>query len=108
VPKSNRYIRRKGGAVFKPPRVKNWEARAIWEIRQQYEGEPLDGPLSVEIILILPNRRKRDIDNMLKSLWDVLERAKVIKNDNQIYEVRTVKKIEKGMQGTTIFISPMD
>jgi Endodeoxyribonuclease RusA. len=43
VPKSNRYIRKKGGVVFKPPRVKNWEMRAVWEIKQQYQGEPLEG-----------------------------------------------------------------
>ena len=104
VPKSNRYIRRKGGKVFKPPRVVNWEARAIWELREQYNGKPIDYEISVDIVLILPNRRKRDIDNMLKSLWDVLEKAGVIKNDNLIYEVRTVKKIEKGKEGVYIRI----
>jgi crossover junction endodeoxyribonuclease RusA len=108
VPKSNRYIRKRGGVVFKPPRVKNWEVRAVWEIKQQYQGEPLEGKLSMEVILVLPNHRKRDIDNMLKSLWDVLEKAKVIKNDNQIYEIRTLKRIEKDVQKTIIYISPME
>lgn len=107
VPKTNRYIRRKGGKVFKPPRVKNWEVRALWEIRQQYSGDPIDREVSVDITLILPNRRKRDIDNMLKSLWDVLEKAGVLKNDNLIYEVRTVKKIEKGNQGVIIKIKEL-
>lgn len=104
VPKSNRYIRRKGGKVFKPPRVVNWEARAMWELREQYDGNPIDYEVSVEIVLILPNRRKRDIDNMLKSLWDVMEKAGIIKNDNLIYEVRTIKKIEKGKEGVYIRI----
>ena len=104
VPKSNRYIRRKGGKVFKPPRVKNWEVRALWELRQQYSAKPIDREISVDITLILPNRRKRDIDNMLKSLWDVLEKAGVIKNDNLIYEIRTVKRIEKGKEGVIIKI----
>ncbi len=104
VPKSNRYIRRKGGKVFKPPRVRNWEVRALWELRQQYSGKPIDREISVDITLILPNRRKRDIDNMLKSLWDVLEKAGVIKNDNLIYEIRTVKRIEKGKEGVIIKI----
>ena len=108
VPKSNRYIRKRGGVVFKHPRVRNWEVRAVWEIKQQYKGEPLEGKLSMEVILVLPNHRKRDIDNMLKSLWDVLEKAKVIKNDNQIYEMRTLKRIEKGVQKTIIYISPME
>jgi crossover junction endodeoxyribonuclease RusA len=58
--------------------------------------------------LVLPNHRKRDIDNMLKSLWDVLEKAKVIKNDNQIYEIKTLKRVEKGAQKTLIYISPME
>jgi Holliday junction resolvase len=80
----------------------------VWEIKQQYQGEPLEGKLSMEVILVLPNHRKRDIDNMLKSLWDVLEKAKVIKNDNQIYEIRTLKRIEKGVQKTIIYISPME
>ncbi len=102
VPKSNRYIRTKGGKVFKPPRVRNWEARAMWEITSQYKGEPLEYKLSVEIELILPNHRKRDIDNMLKSLWDILERAGVIKNDNQIYRVKTVKRVEKGQEGVVV------
>lgn len=104
VPKSNRYIRRKGGKVFKPPRVVNWEVRAIWELREQYKGEPINWEISVDVVLILPNKRKRDIDNMLKSLWDVLEKAGVIKNDNLIYEVRTVKKVEKGKEGVYIKI----
>lgn len=104
VPKSNRYIRRKGGKVFKPPRVKNWEARALWEIREQYSGTPIEGKVSVYVELLLPNHRRRDIDNMLKSLWDVLEKGGVIKNDNQIYEVRTIKKVVKGKQGTLVCI----
>ncbi len=104
VPKTNRYIRRRGGKVFKPPRVKNWEVRALWEIKQQYRGKPIEDKVSVDITLTLPNRRKRDIDNMLKSLWDVLEKAGVIKNDNLIYEVRTVKRIVKGEQGVEIKI----
>lgn len=108
VPKTNRYIRTKGGRVFKPPRVKNWEVRALWEIKQQYSGEPIDRKVSVDITLTLPNNRKRDIDNMLKSLWDVLEKAGVIKNDNLIYEVRTVKRIVKGSQGVEIRIKELE
>ena len=100
VPKSNRYIRKKGGKVFKPPRVKNWEVRALWEIKEQYKGEPLVSKLSVYVELVLPNHRRRDIDNMLKSLWDILEKGGVIKNDSQIYEVRTIKRVIKGQQCT--------
>jgi crossover junction endodeoxyribonuclease RusA len=102
VPKSNRYIRTKGGRVFKHPRVRNWETRAIWELKNQYGGEPINYKLSVDIELILPNNRKRDIDNMLKSLWDILEKAGVISNDNLIFRIKTVKRVEKGKEGVVI------
>ncbi len=108
VPKSNRYIRRKGGQVFKPPRVRNWEVRALWEIKNQYKGDPINREVSVNVTFILPNRRKRDIDNMLKSLWDILEKAGVIANDNLIFETRTLKVIDKGKEGVEIEIREFD
>ena len=104
VPKTNRYIRTRRGAVFKHPRVKNWETKALWELKNQYSGAPISSRIAVDITLTLPNGRKRDIDNILKSLWDVLEKAGVIKNDNLIYEVRTVKRIKRGSEGVEIKI----
>ncbi|HID79754.1 MAG TPA: RusA family crossover junction endodeoxyribonuclease [Aquifex aeolicus] len=106
VPKTNRYIRRKNGWVFKSHRVTLWETRALWELQNQYNQEPLKKPLSVEVYFFLPDRRKRDIDNMLKSLWDVLERAKVIENDELIWETKTVKVKDACISGTVIVIKP--
>lgn len=106
VPKTNRYIRRKNGKVFKPARVIHWESRALWELKQQYTQDPLNGPLSVEVYLFLPDRRKRDIDNMLKTLWDILEKAHVIENDNLIYETRTVKIKKAKTSGVVVVIKP--
>ncbi|MCX8164520.1 MAG: RusA family crossover junction endodeoxyribonuclease, partial [Aquificaceae bacterium] len=76
----------------------------LWEIKEQYSGEPIEGKISIYVELLLPNHRRRDIDNMLKSLWDILEKGGVIKNDSQIYEVRTIKKITRGRQGTIVCI----
>jgi crossover junction endodeoxyribonuclease RusA len=106
VPKSNRYVRKKNGRVFRPPQVLHWEARALWEIRRQYDGESLKKPLAVEVYFFLPDRRKRDIDNMLKTLWDVLEKAGVVENDNLIQETRTVKVYDGDTHGTVVIIKP--
>ncbi len=40
--------------------------------------------LSLKILLIPPDKRKRDMDNLLKGLLDSLEHAGVYDNDNQI------------------------
>lgn len=45
------------------------------------------GPLRIEIKAYPPDKRKRDLDNILKSLLDALEHAKVYENDNQINEL---------------------
>ena len=48
----------------------------------------LEGDLRVEIEVFPPDRRKRDLDNLLKSLLDSLTHAQVWKDDNQISDLR--------------------
>jgi crossover junction endodeoxyribonuclease RusA len=44
----------------------------------------VQGPLSIEIMAHPPDRRVRDLDNILKSLLDSLVHANVIADDGQI------------------------
>ena len=60
----------------------------------------------MEVFFFLPDGRKRDIDNMLKSLWDILERAEIIANDDLIWETKTVKVKKSETDGTVIVIRP--
>ena len=48
----------------------------------------LEGDLRVEIEVFPPDRRKRDIDNLLKSLLDSLTHAEVWRDDSQISDLR--------------------
>ena len=48
----------------------------------------LERDLRVEIEVFPPDRRKRDLDNLLKSLLDSLTHAQVWKDDNQISDLR--------------------
>lgn len=53
---------------------------------------PQEGRLSVHIELFPPDRRKRDIDNVLKSLLDACEHAGCYENDSLIDELHIVRK----------------
>jgi crossover junction endodeoxyribonuclease RusA len=53
---------------------------------------PLEGRLAVHIDLYPPDRRKRDLDNVLKSLLDACEHAGCYINDSQIDEIHITRK----------------
>ena len=48
---------------------------------------PLSGPLRLEINAYVPDRRKRDIDNILKAPLDALTHANIWEDDSQINEL---------------------
>lgn len=70
--------------------------------------EPLEGPLSVHIALFPPDRRKRDVDNVLKSLLDACEHAGCFENDNQIDELHIIRSEVRKGGSCTILILPKD
>ncbi len=52
------------------------------------------GRLEVEVHAYVPDNRRRDLDNLFKSVLDALEHAKVYENDGQI-DVLIISRHEK-------------
>ncbi len=65
--------------VMKPAQDFYNEVRSI----VGYVTKPLEGPVRIDIVMFPPDRRKRDKDNLLKCLFDSLEKARVVNNDSQ-------------------------
>lgn len=57
-------------------------ASVIEQLRRK--PKPLDGELSVAVILYPPDRRNRDLDNYGKALFDALTHAGVWHDDSQM------------------------
>lgn len=60
--------------------------------RERIANKKLEGRLAVEIEAFPPDRRKRDIDNLLKSTLDAVNKAAVFIDDSQIDELSIVRR----------------
>lgn len=62
--------------------------------------------LQVEITVFPPDKRKRDLDNIIKAMLDSLQHAKIFENDNQIDKlIVTRNHVVKG-GSVFVFIKP--
>lgn len=60
-------------------------------IMARVAGAQLDGPLAVTLEASPPDRRRRDLDNMLKALLDACTHAGLWLDDSQIDDLRIVR-----------------
>tara|TARA_R110002020_G_C16295509_1_gene772759 strand:- start:1440 stop:1787 length:348 start_codon:yes stop_codon:yes gene_type:complete len=68
----------------------------------------LKGDLKVVIECNMPDKRRRDLDNLLKPLLDVMDECGVYEDDSQISDLRILKS-SYGDKGTvTINVKEMD
>lgn len=96
-----------------------------WQIRSQYNNEPIGGPVLIVITFFMPipkstsgikkrqmlngrihHIKKPDIDNLQKFIFDCLNEL-VLRDDAQIVEVKA-KKIYSTKPETKICIIPLD
>lgn len=62
-----------------------------------HEYEAYEGPLQVWVEVHLPDRRRRDLDNISKALLDAITHSGVWEDDSQIVDLRYVRcGISKG------------
>jgi crossover junction endodeoxyribonuclease RusA len=65
---------------------------------QQLGLRAITGPIKLEVIATRPDRRRRDVDNLLKSLLDALDHAEVYEDDSQIQDLRITWECDENQQ----------
>ena len=74
------YVKTKNGQ-FISLKGRKFRAETEAEVREQFPFDPLDGQLLVEVIIHMPDKRRRDLDNYMKPLLDALTLAGVWEDD---------------------------
>ena len=94
-PSTNTYWRAIGrGRVIISAKGREFREEAVYTAmieRGAIDAEPMEGRLKVFIEAFPPDKRRRDLDNMLKAVLDALEHAKIYENDSQIDDLRIVR-----------------
>jgi crossover junction endodeoxyribonuclease RusA len=60
----------------------------------------LRGGVGLEIVAYPPDKRRRDLDNILKSLLDAMQHAGVFEDDNQINQIWLRRGVPKDDDGS--------
>lgn len=96
-PSANRLYRRipvrRGGRVVGSRTLISREGRAYYDeckrILRPFASRKLEGDLAVEVEVYPPDRRRRDLDNTQKALFDALTKGGVYRDDSQIKRIQT-------------------
>ncbi len=92
-PSVNTYYTVWKGRKILSKKGKQFKKDCAEHIRPQ--SEPMTGNLWVGVVVSFPDNRKRDLDNLLKPILDVLDDYNVYVDDSQIWDLR-IKRINAG------------
>ena len=100
-PSVNRYWRRVGTHVLISREGRQYRRAGIIATKScdQRKHWPLEGSLSIDIEAAPPDRRRRDLDNLLKALLDMLHHAGGYNDDYQVADLR-IRRVEPVPHGT--------
>jgi crossover junction endodeoxyribonuclease RusA len=94
----------KGGRHYLSAKYKTWREAAGLMVNAQAKGKRIAGPFSIEIQARRPDKRKRDIDNLIKPLLDLMANMGVIDDDSECQRV-TAEWVGRG-EGVRVAVRP--
>ena len=101
-PSVNHYYRRVGPRTLISREGRSFRKR-VCGLMAMRSVEPMAGPLSVAIDVHPPDRRRRDSDNVQKSLLDALQHGGAYHDDSQI--VRLVAEKREPVPGGQVVVT---
>ena len=92
--KKNSRINTRSGRSFPNRKYTEWHDKAVLILRQQIlPPKPIDAPVVVSVAITRGDNRRRDLDNALGSIMDLLQDVGVLADDKD--DVVRVLRAEK-------------
>ena len=66
------------GRMYSSPKYATWKKTAVLNAKLQSGRKKIDGPYKLTLEAVRPDKRKRDLDNLIKSASDCLVQAGII------------------------------
>jgi crossover junction endodeoxyribonuclease RusA len=102
-PSANRLWVRAKKDMRKSDEYAQWLTEAGWHVKSQKPGA-IQGPYKISVQAARPDKRRRDLDNLLKPIGDLLQSVGVIENDSDC-EMITARWLTFG-SGVQVLIDP--
>jgi crossover junction endodeoxyribonuclease RusA len=103
-PSVNHYWLQRGTARFIGPKGKAFRV-AVAEECAALGVTAIEGRIAMHVALWPPDKRRRDVDNLLKALLDACEHAGCYADDNQIDELHIVRhEVRRGGQCVVVIL----
>jgi crossover junction endodeoxyribonuclease RusA len=104
-PTANTNVRHARGGHFLTAKHKNFRAEVAVLIMG---SKPLQGRLAITINAFPPDRRARDLDNLVKPILDALQHGGLYASDSAIDDLRIVRCGIKHKGEVTVTVSKID
>lgn len=86
---NNYWLRNRSGGLRVGPRGERFRLEVCYEVLKTVKPlGSISEPVAVSIVACQPDRRKRDLDNLLKATLDALTNAKVYQDDSLIHSLK--------------------
>lgn len=85
-PTANNLFTTAPGKRVKSREYKSWRLEAMQMIMAQGR-RAIEGHVSISILVVRPDKRKRDVSNLIKAVEDVLVEMRVIRDDSLVARV---------------------
>lgn len=102
-PSANALWRSNRGRVHKSRRYVDWLLEAGLKVKSQHPGK-IEGQYKISIQAVRPDKRRRDLDNVLKPTSDLLKSLGVIEDDH-LCELITARWVTYG-EGIYVRLEP--